>query len=68
MAEDDKADSSDQESSVTQSCLTRGNSGLQHTRLPLSFTISRSLLKLMSVEQVMPSNHFILGHPFSSCP
>ena len=26
----------------------------------LSFTISRSLLKLMSVESVMPSNHLIL--------
>ena len=29
----------------------------------LSFTISRSLLKLMSVELVMPSNHLILYHP-----
>ena len=29
----------------------------------LSFTISRSLLKLMSIESVMPSNHFILCHP-----
>ena len=27
---------------------------------PLSFTISRSLLKLMSIESVMPSNHLIL--------
>ena len=26
----------------------------------LSFTISRSLLKLLSIESVMPSNHFIL--------
>ena len=26
----------------------------------LSFTISRSLLKLMSIESVMPSNHLIL--------
>ena len=25
----------------------------------LSFTISRSLLKLMSIESAMPSNHFI---------
>ena len=32
----------------------------------LSFTISRSLLKLTSIESVMPSNHFILRHvPFS---
>ena len=36
--------------------------GLQHTRLP-SITNSRSLLKLMSVELVMPSNHLILWCP-----
>ena len=29
----------------------------------LSFTISQSLLKLMSVESVMTSNHLILCHP-----
>ena len=29
----------------------------------LSFTISCSLLKLMSIELVMPSNHLILCHP-----
>ena len=29
----------------------------------LSLTISRSLLKLMSIELVMPSNHFILCRP-----
>ena len=34
----------------------------------LSFTISWSLLKLMSIELVMPSNHLILCYPFSSCP
>ena len=34
----------------------------------LSFTISQSLLNLMSFESVMPSNHLILYHPFSSCP
>ena len=28
----------------------------------LSFTISQSLLKLMSIESVMPSNQLILGH------
>ena len=33
----------------------------------LSFTVSQSLLKLMSIESVMPSNHFILCHPSSSC-
>ena len=29
----------------------------------LFFTISRSLLKLMSIELVMPSNHLIFCHP-----
>ena len=29
-----------------------------------SFTNSQSLLKLMSIESAMPSNHFILCHPF----
>ena len=29
----------------------------------LSFTVSRSLLKLMSTELVMPSSHLILSHP-----
>ena len=33
----------------------------------LSFTISWSLLKLRSIESVMPSNHLILCSPFSSC-
>ena len=32
---------------------------------PLSFTISLSLLKLMSIESVMLSNHLILHHHFS---
>ena len=34
----------------------------------LCFTISWSLLKLMAIELMMPSNHVILCHPFSSCP
>ena len=33
----------------------------------LSITNSWSLFKLMSIELVMPSNHLILCHPFSSC-
>ena len=33
----------------------------------LSVTNSWSLLKLMFIELVMPSNHLILGRPFSSC-
>ena len=34
----------------------------------LSFTISQSLLKLMSIELVMPSNHIILCCPVLSLP
>ena len=37
--------------------------GLQHARASLSFTISWSLLKLMSVELMTPSNH-----PTICCP
>ena len=34
----------------------------------LSFTISQSLLKLMSIELVMPSNRLIFCHPFLLLP
>ena len=34
----------------------------------LSFTISQSLLKLMYIEAVMPSNHFILWQPLLPLP
>ena len=34
----------------------------------LSFTISWSLLKLMSIESVMPSNHLILSCPLLLLP
>ena len=34
----------------------------------LSFTISWSLLKLLSVESLMPSNHIILCHPLLILP
>ena len=34
---------------------------LQHHQASLSFTVSWSLLKLMSIEPVMPSNHLILS-------
>ena len=35
---------------------------------PLSITKSKSLLKLMSTESVMPSNHLILCHPLLLLP
>ena len=38
------------------------------TQASLSFTISQSLLKLISIESVMPSNHLILCHPLLILP
>ena len=35
---------------------------------PLSFTVSQSLLKLMSIESMMQSNHFILCCPLLLLP
>ena len=37
-------------------------------QVSLSFTIFRSLLKLMYIMSVMPSKHLIFYRPFSSCP
>ena len=34
----------------------------------LSFTISQNLLKLLSIESVMPSNHLILCRPLLRLP
>ena len=34
----------------------------------LSFTVSQSLFKLMSVKSVMPFNHLVLCHPFLLLP
>ena len=34
----------------------------------LSFTNFQCLLKLLSIELMMPSNHLIFSHPFFSCP
>ena len=51
--------------SLSRICLfaTPWTAALQ---VSLSFTISRSLFKLMSIESVMPSNHLILCRPFTS--
>ena len=46
--------------SVAKSCLTLWDSIDSSMPGFLSFTISRSLLKLMSIESMMPSNHLIL--------
>ena len=50
--------------SVAQSYLTHCNPWTAACQASLSFTVSWSLLKLMSIVSVMPSNHFILV-PFS---
>ena len=56
--------------SVIKSCPTLCNpmNYIQHVRLPFFFTISQSLLKLMSIESVMPSNHLILCRPLLLLP
>ena len=58
----------DQFSSVTYSVMSNSSwpHGLQHTRPPCP-SPTPSLLKLMSIELVIPSNHLILCHPLSSC-
>ena len=43
-------------------------SGTTAHQASLSFTISQSLLKLMSIELVMPSNHLILCRPLLLLP
>ena len=55
-------------SSVTQSCLILCNPWTAARYASLSITNSRSLLKLMSIESVMPSNHLILCRPSRSPP
>ena len=40
----------------------------QHFRLPHPSLSPRSLLKLMSIESMMPSNHLILCHPLLLLP
>ena len=42
-------------------CVTQGTAACQAS---LSITNSQSLLKLMSIQSMMPSSHLILCHPF----
>ena len=51
--------------SVTKSCLTLDTAACQAS---LSFTISPRLLRLLSIESVMPSNHLILCHSLVPLP
>ena len=54
--------------SVAKSCLTLHYPMDCSTQASLPFTLFWSLLKLMSIESVMPSNHLILCHPFLLLP
>ena len=53
--------------SVSVVCDSLQPHGLQYPQAFLSITNSLSLLKLMSIESVMPSNHSSFVIPFSSC-
>ena len=55
-------------SSVTQSSLTLCDPMDCSTLASLSVNNSRSLLKLMSIELVMPSNHLVLCRPLFLLP
>ena len=54
--------------SVTQSCPTLCDSMDCNTPGSLSFTISQSLLRLMSNELMMPFNHLVIYHPVLLLP
>ena len=64
---------------VTMSCISSSLQSLSHVRLfatpwtaalqaSLPITSSQSLLKLMSIKSVMPSNHLILCRPLLLLP
>ena len=66
-----KESESNQFSSVQFSCSVVSDSAIPCTaahQASLSITSSRSLLKLMSIETVMPSNHLILYCPLLLLP
>ena len=54
--------------SVTHSCLTLRPPWTTAHQASLSFTISWSLLRLISIESVMPTNHLILYCPLLLLP
>ena len=53
--------------SATKACLTLCDPWTVVCRASLSVTVSRSLLRFMSIESVMLSNHIILCHPLLLC-
>ena len=54
--------------SVAQSCLALCDLWTAARQAALTFTISPSLLRLMSIKSVMPSNHLILSRPLFLLP
>ena len=52
---------------LLKSCLDTAIPWTVARQASLSFTVSQSLLKFMSIKLVMPSNHLIVS-PFSFCP
>ena len=54
--------------SVAQSCPNFVTPWTAAHQASLSFTITRSLLKLTSIKSVMPSNHLSLCHPLLLLP
>ena len=54
--------------SVPESCPTPCDPWTAARQASLSFTVSPSLLKLMSIESMMPSSHLILCHPLLLLP
>ena len=54
--------------SVAQSFLTHCDPWTAACQASLSHTVSWSLLKLLPIESVMPSNHLILCHPLLLLP
>ena len=50
---------------ITEACLILCKPMDCSCQVSLSFTISWSLLKLMSIELLMPSNHLIVCHPLT---
>ena len=50
------------------SCPTLATAWAAARQAPLLFTVSQSLLKLMSIESVVPSNHLTLFHPLLLLP
>ena len=55
-------------SSVAQSCLDSATPWIAAHQVSLSITNSWSLLRLMSIESVMPLNHLIFCHPLHLPP